>query len=82
MDVRDLYKLKQIQKTKMHIRLANAKEDYDKDIKLHDPAEGEHPEDYDFPEIHEIKDRYKKDESDEDEQADGIDEVDKDAEAV
>ena len=64
----------------VHIRLANAKEEFDKDIKLHDPAEGEHPEDYDVPEIHEIKDRYKKDDSEEDEQiGDG---ESKDADAV
>ena len=51
-DVRDIPSLKLLQISELCIRISNAKEDFDQEIKRHDPASGERPEEYQVPDIH------------------------------
>ena len=71
-DTRDLWSLKLIPNTELCVRIANARTDLNVEIKDHDHADGEKPFEYDIPEIHAERDRYRPDDSDVEDEEDNL----------
>jgi hypothetical protein len=54
LDVRDINTLRPLKESVLCFRIANSKQDFDADIKLFDPADGERPDDYFVPDCHAV----------------------------
>jgi len=84
LDVRDINTLRQLKDSVLCLRLSNAKQDFDTDIKIFDPADGERPDDYFVPECHAVsfKDHLSQVDSETRKKLGDDDDIDKLADAV
>lgn len=71
--------LRRIPHTVICLRIANARAGFDEPIKEADPLEGQRPDDYDLPEIHDVKYEQAEDVAQgEQGEEDGVEELDED----